>query len=211
MFGMLDYRAHKLFRLLTLPFLVMGKILFFIAIAGAVAIAQWSKYPPILKIVVGYVAFEAIGFLLYFIWAVLMWMARSAFFWIVDVIPSKGSNEEEAREIVLKGRVVWLLKKLVVDIENWTYEDTRSFVSAMNWRAKLFFNAREKFETRICRLKHFYEETGRQPGLMTVAEMSMLLGDLDGGWLEKAIVHQHFFNAIVAISLIALAVLYLTT
>jgi hypothetical protein len=125
------------------------------------------------------------------------------------VIPARGANEEEAKNIVVHGRVVWLGKKLDNEIENWTYKDTDDFVSALNWCARIWFNAREKFEKRLAILQQVYEDTGRQPGSFPPKEIEKLLGHLNPGWFEKAIVHQQFFNSIVGGSIIIIAILYL--
>jgi hypothetical protein len=51
MFGMLDYRAHKLFWLLTLPFRLVSRAFYFIFVAIAVSIGIWTGYqPPLVQI-----------------------------------------------------------------------------------------------------------------------------------------------------------------
>jgi hypothetical protein len=209
-FGMLDYRAHKLFWLLMLPFRLLAKLMFFVFIGLAIAIAEWTKFGVPIKMVVGYAAFEGMGIIFLPLWVGLVLLPiKTVFFWLIDVIPARGEDEEEAREVVENGRVFWLSKKLSNDIQNWTYKDTRDFVSAMNWRARLLFNAREQFDKRIAILQQVYEETGRQPGSFTQAEIKKMMGSLNAGWFETAIVNQHFFNSIVGGSIIILAILYL--
>ncbi len=168
LFGMLDYRAHKLFWLLTLPLRLVGWLLIFVSIGAGIAIG------------------------------------------IIDVVPAKGADEEEARQIVLHGSIIWLAKKFNTDVENWTPEDTRGFVSAMNWRARRFFNTRERFETRIERFQEYYYETGRQPGVLTKDEMNKLIGDLEAGWFETAIVNNYFFYSILKALIVGFAILYLS-
>ena len=65
MFGMLDYRAHKLIWLLRLPWRLVGRIAFLSIIVIAVLIAEWTEFSLLPKIVVGIVAFEAIGFVVF--------------------------------------------------------------------------------------------------------------------------------------------------
>jgi hypothetical protein len=72
MFGMLDYRAHKLFWLLTLPFRLIGKAFYFIFIAIAVSIGIWTGYPPLAQMVIAYVAFEAMFLVFGILWLVLI-------------------------------------------------------------------------------------------------------------------------------------------
>ncbi|MGY4509321.1 hypothetical protein [Bradyrhizobium sp. USDA 3650] len=55
MFGMLDYRAHKLFRLLSFPLIVCGRLTFFVVVAIAIIVAQQTGYSLLVKIVLAYV------------------------------------------------------------------------------------------------------------------------------------------------------------
>jgi hypothetical protein len=212
MFGMLDYRAHKLFWLFSLPIRLVGWLLFFVTLGIGIAVAQWVEYPTIIRIVIGYVTFEAVGLIMAVIYQLLMWIVRAVFFWIIDVVPSKGADEEEAREVVVNGPATWLVKKLSTDIEKWTTADTRALASTMNWRARLLFNARERLETRVERFQQYYYDTGRQPGVLTKDEVDKLVGDLKEGWFQIAIVNPYFFRSIVGAFIIAFAVLlYLRT
>jgi hypothetical protein len=88
---------------------------------------------------------------------------RENFFWIVDVVPARGEDISEAKEIVRKGPAIWLSKKIYNHIDEWTLDDTEAFVSVMNWRARLFFNQREKAITQISVLESAYYDTGKQP------------------------------------------------
>jgi hypothetical protein len=96
MFGMLDYRAHKLFRLLSFPLVVIGKLAFFVVVGIAIFMAQQTDYSLPVKIVVAYVTMEAIALATAGVWFVFMWILQTIFFWIVDVVPSKGFDEGEA-------------------------------------------------------------------------------------------------------------------
>src|SRR5579872_3153486 len=73
MFGMLDYRAHKLMWLLWLPIRLLIRIVFFVNIAASVLIAQSTNYPILVRIVIAYVAFEGIGMLLLAFWWAVNW------------------------------------------------------------------------------------------------------------------------------------------
>jgi hypothetical protein len=82
-----------------------------------------------------------------------------------------------------------LSKKLTTEIENWTHEDTAAFTAAAtNWRARMFFNAKERVEKRIAILTDFYERTGRQPNTLHEEERKKLLHGLDLNWFQSAIV-----------------------
>lgn len=201
MFGMLDYRAHKLFRVLGFPLIVCGKLAFFVVVAIAIFIAQQTDYSLLVKILLAYVTMEAIAFVTAGVWFLVMWIFQTTFFWIVDVIPSKGLDEEEAREVVKKGRFVWLARKFAWDIDGWNRDDTLAFVSALNWRARLLFDARGRFERRVSRMKRHFDETGLQPGALKSDEIDELVGE-KSSWFETAIVHPYYFNSILGACII---------
>jgi hypothetical protein len=150
MFGMLDYRAYKLYWLIGLPFRIVLRILFFIVIAIAIGIGHWTGYPILVQIVVAYIAMEIIAIVVGLVWTLLIVMPlEKIFFWLIDVVPSRGKDTEEAKDIVRSGPIIWLSKKLMNDIGNWTYEDTEAFVKCLNWRARIFFGEGEKFHNRV--------------------------------------------------------------
>jgi hypothetical protein len=212
MFGMLDYRAYKLFWLLTFPFRILRKALYFMLVGIAIWIGIWSEFQPlVLQMVIAYVAFEGMGIVLVILWTILIILpVDKMFFWIVDVIPARGENIEEAKEIVRKGPAIWLTKKMTNHIDEWTFEDTDAFVSLMNWRARLFFNEREKFEKRIAILERVYYDTGKQPSELGENEVAKLLKPYKANWFETAIVNPHFVNSIMAATIIIGAILYLS-
>jgi hypothetical protein len=205
---MLDYRAHKLLWLVTLPFRLAWRVLYFIIIAIAIWIGTWTGYTPLLQIVVAYVAFEGINLVCSLLWLGLVtWPVEKVFFWLVDVVPSRGADEEEAKEIVRKGRIIWLSKKLENHIDEWTYKDTDDFVSLMNWRARLFFDERKKFEKRVEVLRQVFYDTGKQPSQMEKVELDKLLKPYKPSWFQVAVVNP----SITAAAIIIVAILYISS
>jgi len=73
-----------------------------------------------------------------------LWLFSRTFFWIVDIVPSKGSDDEEARAVVLYGEHPLLLKKLDSKIEDWTEKDTEKLASYTLRRCRLFFGTSAK-------------------------------------------------------------------
>jgi len=205
MFGMLDYRAHKLLWLICLPLRLLFRLTFFANVLASVFIAQSTSYSLLVKCVIGYVAFEAIGLVLLVIGHLVYWIVRQMFFWFIDVIPSVGENAAEAREVVIRGKVIRLSKKLTAHIDDWTWDDTQEFVSVFNWRARLLFNLREKVEKRIAILKDYQEETGKQPQDLRGTELQKLVGHLDLSGFERFISNQMFFNSLFGGCLIVAA------
>jgi hypothetical protein len=201
-FGMLDYRAHKLFFLLALPLWLVSKMSYYLCIALGILIAQYTSYNFWIKVVIAYGCTELSAAVALAVWWAINHLAQKIFFWVVDVIPSKGENDEEAKEIVRRGRIIWLSKKFASDIQDWNYEDTAAFASVLNWRSKLFFNSKERVKQRVLIFQRHWEETGKQPGDLTPSEIKGLTGHLEGGWFEKLIVNQYYFNSLVSIIII---------
>jgi len=211
-FGMLDFRAHKLFWLICLPFRAIAKISFYAVVLLAIVIAESTSYSAIAKIAMAYLVMEGIALALSLVvWKGLFWAIKSTFFWLVDVVPSHGANIDEAHAIVLTGRAFELNKKFENEIENWTFDDTREMISHMNWRARLFFPVTKRLAITVSELQRVHAETGKQPrdiGLKGVTEIrkSFRVGKVS--WLEKVMVREHFFNSIVAFALILLVIGY---
>ncbi len=175
MFGMLDYRAHKLLWLLSLPFQIVGKIIFFAVILAAILFAQSTSYSKPVKIVIAFVCAEAAMLVAVFIWnkfVVGAWYR--IFFFLIDVVPAHGADAEEARAIALLGRGYELSKKFGRDIGNWTYADTSELVSRMNWRARLLFPVKQRTENVVQELQRIQKETGQQPQAIGASEMEKI-------------------------------------
>jgi hypothetical protein len=206
LFGMLDYRAHKLYWLISLPFRLINRIMFFVVIFVGIAIAQSTSYSVPVKIVIAYASMEAIGIVAYV--TILWWMASALnrfFLFLVDVVPAHGANAEEAKAIALSGRAFELNKKFQTDIENWTYEDTEELASLTNWRARLFFPTRDRLEATVSKLQDIYYEFGKQPRDLGASKIAEIRESLPGGkpsWFEKAIVNQQIFNALLAFAIV---------
>ena len=112
MFGMLDYRAHKLYYLLTFPLRIMAFIIFISAIAVGIMVARSTDFAWWAKFIIAYLVFLLAVIIWGFLFRGLLLLFNRAFFWIVDVVPSKGGDHEEACVIVLSGELPLLVKKL---------------------------------------------------------------------------------------------------
>jgi hypothetical protein len=64
MFGMLDYRAHKLYWLLNLPLIIVSKISFYLIIILSIVIAEKTAYGVLVKIAIAYLCMEGICLLI---------------------------------------------------------------------------------------------------------------------------------------------------
>src|SRR5438067_10367838 len=102
MFGMLDYRAHKLLWLVFLPVrIVQRQIMYATAIVAGLIAQKYLSYPPFFKWLTGYGGFQL--FWLFGQWILFFpfdYSIKRLFFWIIDVVPAHGADENEARAIV---------------------------------------------------------------------------------------------------------------
>src|SRR6266487_2746471 len=159
-FGMLDFRAHKLFWLICLPFRAIAKISFYAVVLLAIVIAESTSYSAIAKIAMAYLVMEGIALALSLVvWKGLFWAIKSTFF----CSSTSFLRTDEAHAIVLTGRAFELSKKFENEIENWTFDDTREMISHMNWRARLFFPVTKRLVITVSELQRVHAETGKQP------------------------------------------------
>jgi hypothetical protein len=207
MFGMLDYRAYKLLWLICWPL----RLVMFVGSWGAVFIAIMISSSidviPLYRIVIAYAIWEGFGIVLSILRWLIFWFIKKCFFWLVDIIPSKGENVAQAKEMVVGGPMMWMGKKFMNDIGNWTDDETEELAALVNVRARWFFGSTERIRKRIWRFADYYEQTGQQPIEMTEKERNELTADLDYSWFEKAIINPIAFGSIVKIVVITIAIL----
>jgi hypothetical protein len=208
MFGMLDYRAHKLFWLLTFPLRLSARLGYFACIVAGILVAPWSGYSLLLQIIIGYAAFETCLIIVGLSVSLLLWLFRQLFFWLVDVVPSQGVDLQEAKMIVQRGPAVAILRRYAHEIESFTDVDELALVAATPWRVKAFRKFPELMRNRVRILKRFQLETGRQPISLVPSEASQLFGNAAVGWLERAVSQRWICNAVTGLVLIAVGVLY---
>ena len=144
MFGMLDFRAHKLYWLLTFPFRLTNWVILFAAIPVGIVVARSTAYAWWAKIMVAYLVFGLALIIGGLLLGGSLWLFSRTFFWIVDIVPSKGSDDDEARAVVLYGEHPLLLKKLDSKIEDWTETDTEKLASYTCGAAASFFGTTAK-------------------------------------------------------------------
>jgi hypothetical protein len=162
---------------------------------------------PLVQIIVAYAAMELIALIFALLWLALITLpVDKAFFWLIDVTPSRGEDVYEAKEIARKGPVIWLMKKLMNDVDNWTFEDTEAFVSIMNWRARLFFDERSRFLKRVKVLQEVHYDTGKEPSSLGEVEITKLLKPYQMNWFQRVIANEQGFNSIVGALIIIVVI-----
>jgi hypothetical protein len=209
---MLDYRAHKLYSLMSIPLRVFAKITYFAVIAASILVAQFTQRGPPIKIAVAYVAFEAISIvLLISVLIPLTWILKRFFFFLIDVVPAHGADSEEAKAIVFTGRSFELIKKFETEIENWTFADSAELASRSSWRARLFFPIRERLEGLATELRRIHAETGQQPRDLGKDAIVTIRNGLPKGRVtlfEKIVVTPQYYNSVFALTIVTIAIYY---
>jgi hypothetical protein len=95
----------------------------------AIIIRTSLDYSVPIRIVIAYAIWEDAMILLMIVSWIAFWFIKKGFFWVVDVVPAKADTAAEAKEMVVRGPMTWLGKKLAIDIGNWTEDDTEQFAS----------------------------------------------------------------------------------
>lgn len=198
MFGMLDYRAHKLYWLLMLPVRV-AILASLLATAAFVALRLGSKpiYHPdwLIKFFLTYIVAVIACVIVGLVWGKILDVLDRVFFWVVDVIPAKGRDQEEARAIVQGGPIVWLGFKLQQEIQEWTDRDTDALAAAIPWRWRLF-NDRKRVEQRVAIMRDHYERTGQQGSALSKRDLAKMVAHLEAPRLAQFVLDRHLFSAV---------------
>jgi hypothetical protein len=85
-------------------------------------------------------------------------------------------------------------------------------VDTWNWRARWFFNVRNRTEGVVWELQRIHQETGKEPGELGRKAVDDIREGLPNGhisFVEKAIVPQAFFNSIVGFVICAVVIAYI--
>jgi hypothetical protein len=111
-FGMLDYRAHKLFWLICLPFRFIAVVGSYAVLLVSIFIGHSTSYSVPVKILVAFVSMFAINLLVFgLFFQILFGCIRRLFFWFIDVVPAHGADSEEACFVVSNGPTAFRLEK----------------------------------------------------------------------------------------------------
>lgn len=214
---MLDYRARKLYLvLIAFPMTLVAWCGFLVALGCGVLIARHFDYGYLLlSFATGYVAFELSGYIFYLVFKGVSYLLNRVFLWTIDVEPSQGRTKEEAKILVLKGEATLVSRryKEYFDEEggDWKPEYTEVLAKNINWRAKLFFNGKERvrktIETRVNN-KDEIMRAMHENDSDTLAMWKARIAETDWKWYELAIVHNSFFNSLKGLVVLGLILIY---
>ncbi|SOB60608.1 membrane protein of unknown function [Pseudodesulfovibrio profundus] len=199
MFGMLDYRAQKLFWLLSLPLATLAVIAPYAAIPfSAVLSDAWTKV-WYYQILLAYVLFEGGVFVFSLVYKALMHVLEKTFFWLIEIIPSQGEDIEEAK-IIATNKCYSLNKKLLSQTDKWTEQDTKAYSRLFNWRARLFFNVPQRVRAMVGKIEDLHFTAPINVEDVHRGDLKNVFS-LDWKWYEALAVSTPIFRSLVAVSI----------
>ncbi|WP_421903407.1 hypothetical protein [Maridesulfovibrio sp.] len=148
MFGMLDYRARKLFVLLGFPIYLFFFVLQWFCVLIPIGVLSDYSWHPLLKVLAAVVFLQILWAFLALIGKGVDKFFSSAFFWVVDVEPSLAETKEEAAYYVQYPRFL-LNKKFALTPLEWTNEDTLHYAKFYSWQVKAFVDIKSKINEAI--------------------------------------------------------------
>jgi hypothetical protein len=203
MFGMLDYRAHKLFRVLVKPAVFLLSILNilclpFIAYLIAIKIASVPGTQFLLAL--------AVLFLLTIPWSFVVKMILAVpvgiFNFLIDPEPAGGRSKEEAKVVVASGdKGIFLLEFGKKPVSAWTDEDIDR-IAKINSR---FFQRTVRQRLHAMR-KYYNDNPAVVPNGKTNKKFLTEKG-LSVGWLETIVTNPNWTGPILQLA--ALLVIFI--
>jgi len=200
MFGMLDYRAHKLYIILfCIPVLIL--VLF-----GGVGL-------PIIYYLIGLKLFDArilqiisslvSAFILDIIWSLfLVGVVAKLFGFLfalfVDVIPHDGRTKEEAQLVVWGGNNAILLLEVDQHPSKWR-ENFEEEIAKIDWVQSLFF--KDRVIQRFLQLKEHFEFDNEEEITAYNSYKFIKENNLEPPWFERLICNKIYRRAFVRYSL----------
>lgn len=201
MFGMLDYRAHKLYALLVYPVIflisvIRNIIMPFIAVLAACSTSNSLFWQVILSLAYWCIA----SILMFFIKGFLLWIPVRLFDFLVDIIPSHGRTKEEARAVVEGGRRAEILLRFNKPAAEWTNSEINE-LGQLDFYSRFFS---KKIKQRMYRLKYYYQD---HPDIQqTYQESNIFLNknNLDIKLPETIITNPFFRNLCIQLVMLML-------
>jgi hypothetical protein len=124
MFGMLDYRAHKLYAVLISPVVfVLSVFAIFCLPLIAYLIAARFVSQPALQFLLAVIVLLLLGIPWFFVVKVLVAVPLGIFNFLIDPEPADGRTKDEATMVVASGNKAIVLLKLGRPAYEWTDED----------------------------------------------------------------------------------------
>jgi len=132
MFGMLDYRAHKLYWLLTRPLALAILIISYAIVVGSFLISLEYAQSFWVRLLVSIVSLEIISLLFALLVKVLGFALEKVFYFLVDVVPAEDRSREEALLVLKFGETMRLNFNLMNRPELFRETESERFIQLLN-------------------------------------------------------------------------------
>ncbi|MAD48474.1 MAG: hypothetical protein CMQ53_03865 [Gammaproteobacteria bacterium] len=199
MFGMLDYRAHKLYIIL---FFIPNLILNLFAIFGikiiSIIIGLAFADERIFQFLIALISI----FIIELIWILIIFgIVTKAFQFIfelfVDVIPDDGRTREEAQLVVWRGSKAIRSLEVIKHPSQWDYSKIEE-IYKNDWVANIFY--RNKISKRTRKIFEHYLFQSDKPYNDAVINKFLEENNLKMSWKEMIFTEPFYRNAIIGYS-----------
>jgi hypothetical protein len=205
MFGMLDYRAHKLYVIL---FGIPNKIINLFSVFGMPFICYgtglYFSDDRFFQVIISQVIISIVSLLIFeIIWALILMLVilkifQFIFTLIVDVIPHDGRTKEEAQMVVWNGEKAIRMFELANHPRTWTDEYIYD-VPKNDWVQNLFF--REAVVNRLKSIRdHWFEGDDTEVSPYMIKE-HLEKNNLTQPWQEKIFTEKTYRALIIRYSI----------
>jgi len=153
MFGMLDYRAHKLYALFSVPMWLVAWITSVIVMPiVAYSVGRSLGGSLLTQTLLSIGAMFGLEVLLTLIVKLVWTIFEAIFFFIIDVVPVNGRSKSDALAVVRRGDVAVHLWTMAKGVEHWTDELVEELATG-----SLFSRPyAERIRNRVHALRNFY-------------------------------------------------------
>ena len=208
MFGMLDYRAHKLYRLI---FLIPSLFLYFIGLvlvpaASLLVAVEYSSgaFTFLIYAIASLFLFEIILQILGV--HVIVRFFNSIFYYLVDVVPTNERSKKEAEYIAKFGRFGELNLKFAEHPKTWLDDEIEEF-GELDWVQRTFFNGKTKERMYAVR-EYFSNNEVEFYGVSSVDRFLSGNGMAAGFW-EKLFVNKIYRVIILRYLIVFVGIIYI--
>ncbi len=142
MFGMIDYRAHKLYWLLYRPIWAFSWIIMVVSVLAAYGIGNYFFHNFLAVFAIAMIASFLIEIPITVFMMALNWCFNAIFKFIIDVVPADGRTAEEAWQVTIGGDAVVLSLKFEKNILAFTEYDLDRFIKCLGFLPRVLFASR---------------------------------------------------------------------
>lgn len=210
MFGMLDYRAFQLYRLL---FFIPNFILVWITNIGypfatyALAYYLYAEYFALEPMIYLMWLFAIIGFFIVGIpFSIVNWIFVKLFDFVfnvlIDVVPGDGRTEDEANFVLKSGKGG--VNQLLMDKINpkeWDDEMISKSIRYSDWIARLLYSNKIYLRLNAVRDHYLYNADENLPVTMSEVTAVIEREGLAKSWSEEVLSNHYFRQMLIQISI----------